>query len=424
MTARDAGARGAEARGARLAVIGAGPIGLEMALVAGAAGYDVRVYEAGRVGESLRRFGEVSLFTPFEMNSTEVTRGRLRRAGVALPPDDTILKADSLVARYLGPIASLPELQGRIHESCRVAAIARDGRSFLLRVETPEGSRFEGADVVVDASGIVERPLASGPGGLAALGEDRLGTRVDRHLLPTRADARARFGGRRVLLIGAGHSAATALSEFDAMAREGAGPARVTWVNRGAPGETGAGAGPPFLEHGDDPLPERRALAHRANAIAARVPWLETLPARTILAYEAEADGSIRVRLREPGGGEQTIAVDRVFALVGYRPDTGLYRDLRVHLCYDTDAPMALAAALLAARAADPGRAPGQGDCLTQTTHGPDTLRTTEPGFYVIGAKSYGRAPDFLLRVGYQQAGEVAELLSRARSESALEGAV
>jgi hypothetical protein len=83
---------------------------------------------------------------------------------------------------------------------------------------------------------------------------------------------------------------------------------------------------------------------------------------------------------------------------------------------------MGLAAALLAARAADPAQAAG--DCLAQTTHGPDTLRTTEPDFYVIGAKSYGRAPDFLLRVGYEQVREVAEILSRAHSENALEGAV
>jgi len=406
---------GGALKGTRLAVIGAGPVGLEMALVAGAAGYDVRVYEAGRLAEHVRRFADISLFTPFAMNSTEATRGRLRRAGAALPPDDALLTAGGLAARYLGPIASLPELQGRIHESCRVAAIGRDGRSFLLRVESPEGSRLDGADVVVDASGVVASPLATGPGGMAALREDELGGRVDRHLLPTRAEARARFGGRRVLLIGGGHSAATALTEFDAMTSEGGGPARVTWVRR-------IGEGPPFLERAGDTLPERLHLARRANSVAARATWLEAMPGRTILAYEPLADGSLRIRFRESGAREAAPVVDRVLALVGYRPDTGLYRDLRVHLCYDTDAPMALAAALLAARAADPAQAAG--DCLAQTTHGPETLRTTEPDFYVIGAKSYGRAPDFLLRVGYEQVREVAELLSRTRSENAVEGAV
>jgi hypothetical protein len=58
---------------------------------------------------------------------------------------------------------------------------------------------------------------------------------------------------------------------------------------------------------------------------------------------------------------------------------------------------------------ADPARA---GDCLAQTTHGAETLRTTEPGFFVLGAKSYGRNPDFLMRVGYGQVGELMPLLS------------
>ncbi len=404
------------AGGVRLAVIGAGPVGLEMALAADAAGYDVRVYEAGRVGAHLRRFAEIPLFTPFEMNSTAATRARLRRAGVALPPDDAILTAEELVARSLEPVASLPELRGRIHESSRVAAVARDDRAFLLRIESPEGSRFDSAEIVVDASGVAGRPLFTGPGGIEAIGEDALGDRVDRHLLPTRAAARVRFAERRVLLVGSGHSAATALAHCDAMAGEGSGPARVSWVRRGS--------GRPFPERGDDPLPERRALEHRANSIAARAPWLDSLPGRVVLAYDPLPDGSLRVRLRAPGGADEALVVDRVLALCGYRPDTDLYRELRVHLCYDTDAPMALAAALLAARAADPersGRSPVSGDCLTQTTHGPETLRTTEPGFYVIGAKSYGRAPDFLLRVGYEQVQEVAALLSHARPETLAE---
>jgi hypothetical protein len=391
-------------------------MGLEMALAADAAGYDVRVYEAGHVGAHLRRFAEIPLFTPFEMNSTAMTRERLRRAGVALPPDDAILTAEALVARYLEPVASLPELRGRVHQSSRVAAIGRDDRAFLLRVESPGGCRFDGAEIVVDASGVAERPLFTGPGGIAAIGEDALGGLVDRHLLPTRAAARARFAGRRVLLIGSGHSAATALAEFDGMAREGVGPARVSWLRRGP------GAGPPFEERSDDPLPERRALEQRANAATAGAPWLDSLPGRAVLAYELLPDGSLRVRLRAPGDGDEALVVDRVLALCGYRPDTDLYRELRVHLCYESEAPMALAAALLAARASEPGRAPGRtGDCLSQTTHGPETLRTTEPGFFVIGAKSYGRAPDFLLRVGYEQVQEVVALLALARTETLAE---
>ena len=40
------------------------------------------------------------------------------------------------------------------------------------------------------------------------------------------------------------------------------------------------------------------------------------------------------------------------------------------------------------------------GDCLTMSPSGPAALKTTEPNFYVLGAKSYGRAPTFLLLTG------------------------
>ena len=63
---------------------------------------------------------------------------------------------------------------------------------------------------------------------------------------------------------------------------------------------------------------------------------------------------------------------------------------------------MNLAAALLASPSAD---------CLVQTSQGVDTLRTPEPDFYILGQKSYGRNPTFLMRVGWEQIDEVFSLL-------------
>ncbi|MCZ6778997.1 MAG: hypothetical protein O7F16_08495 [Acidobacteria bacterium] len=86
--------------------------------------------------------------------------------------------------------------------------------------------------------------------------------------------------------------------------------------------------------------------------------------------------------------------VDRVIANVGYRPDRSLYEELQVHECYATQGPMRLAAALLGE---------GSADCLGQTSHGADSLRNPEPDFFILGAKSYGRNPHFLLTVGHAQ---------------------
>ena len=99
-------------------------------------------------------------------------------------------------------------------------------------------------------------------------------------------------------------------------------------------------------------------------------------------------------------GATEEIVVDRILALNGGVGDHGLYRQLQVHECYATCGPMNLAAALL-------GEAGAGGDCLAVVAHGPDTLRTPEPGFFILGAKSYGRSSRFLLSVGWRQVDDV-----------------
>ena len=410
----------------RVAVIGGGPTGLEAALALARRGYDVTVYEAGRVGEHLRRFEWVRLFTPFAMNSSEAGREGVRASGGALPAENAILTAGELADGYLEPLARIPELHGRVRERARVTAIGREGltkgagivatgdrtrvgRPFLLRLaEGGRPERFERADAVIDASGVYATPRATGPGGLPALGEDTLGDRIERHIPDVAGLGRARFAGRRVLLVGHGHSAATALLGFQALADEG-NEATVTWVHRGT-----APSADPFPVVADDPLPERRGLATQANAIARGARWLSGCAGAVVESYEP-VEGAIRVTLRDGSGAASTLDVDRVLALTGYRPDTSLARELQIHLCYASDAPMALAVALLTATLASPATA---GDCLSQTAHGAETLRTPEPGYFILGAKSYGRNSNFILSVGRTQIEEVASLLDAERAEA------
>jgi len=49
----------------------------------------------------------------------------------------------------------------------------------------------------------------------------------------------------------------------------------------------------------------------------------------------------------------------------------------------------------------------GGGDCLAQTSHGVDSLLNPEPGFFILGSKSYGRNNTFLVRTGWEQVEEV-----------------
>jgi hypothetical protein len=65
---------------------------------------------------------------------------------------------------------------------------------------------------------------------------------------------------------------------------------------------------------------------------------------------------------------------------------------------------MNLSAALLGASAS--------ADCLDQKSLGADTLKNPEPNFFIIGNKSYGRNPTFLINVGLNQIEEVFSLIT------------
>ena len=408
----------------RIAIVGAGPVGLELALRARVEGNDVVVYEAASVGEHFLRYGPARLFTPFHMNATELGRSSLRAAGVTLPAEDEILTGAELRERYLLPLARLHELSGAISEGARVRAIAREGftkgrsvdgaaggarekRPFLLRIEgTP---RLERADVVIDASGVYATPNATGPSGLPAIGEESLGASLEHGLPDVLGEARPRYAGKRILLVGDGRSAANAIADLDELVRSGGegGRTRVEWVHR----ERGGRAFSPVPAAELDQLPVLREPDRRVGRIARESAWIQRHQGATIRSYRALPSGPIEVTLADATGKERLLEVDRVLALVGYRPDLSIFRELQVHLCYTSEGPMALAAAILSSQGGDPVSAKG---CLDQVSHGPESLKSPEPGFYVLGAKSYGRNPNFLLALGHQQIEDVMTLLGAA----------
>jgi thioredoxin reductase len=398
-------------------------VGLEAALRARVEGYEVALYEAASVGEHFRRYGPVRLFTPFHRNSTELGRARLRAAGVKLPAEDEILTGAQLRERYLLPLAGLEELSGAVVEGARVSAIAREGftkgrsgdsradRPFLLRIEDSSGPRLERADAVIDASGVYATPNATGPGGLTAIGEESLGASLEHGIPDLLGEARSRYAGKRILLVGDGRSAANAIADLDELRQPGGegGRTRVDWVHR----ERGGSAFSPIPQAELDQLPVLRELDERAGRIARESTWIQRHEGATIRSYRVLPSGQIEVTLADEAGKERRLEVDRVLALVGYRPDLSIFRELQIHLCYASEGPMALAAAILSSQAGDPASAKG---CLDQVPHGPESLKSPEPDFYVLGAKSYGRNPNFLVSLGHRQIEDVMTLLGAAEA--------
>ncbi len=366
----------------RVAIVGAGPIGLMAALEAEARGLAATVLEQGAVGDALRRWGPTRLFSPLAMNVT----ARARALADAALDDGALLTGPEMAERVLVPVARA--LGAKVRTGCRVRAIGRarmtrgdfaghalrDERPFRLLVETAAGEEVVEADAVLDASGVYGRPVAVGAGGLPAPGERALGERPIRDLgaLDRR---RGELAGRRVLLVGHGHSAANALAVLEGLG------AAVTWATR-SPNLR------PCVEVACDPLPERARVAAHANALAAAPPpWL-TVERRAQVESFADEDGQVRAAL----GGGRAALVDAVVALTGYRPDLSFLSELQLEI-----SPVSEGAARLHRAVASIT------DCLSVPSVTPADLASGERGFHLIGAKSYGRSRSFLLQTGLAQ---------------------
>ena len=409
----------------QIAIIGAGPIGLEAALYGIEAGCDVNVFERGRVATNVNDWGHVRLFSPFALNASEWGCRALREndPGCEIPASDAVLTGREFLERYLEPLSQLPQLNGRIHEKTEVRAVGRSqtwkgdliGQSSraddcfqLLLWESGNshgGERIAHADFVLDCSGTYPHHNWVGAGGIPCVGETASLTDDDYRLPDILGSQRAEFSGKRTLVFGSGFSAATAVVSIAELAASDV-ATRAIWLTR-------SDRTPPMTVIENDALPERARLVDAANRLAldgsneSHVDWR---PGRLVIAIKRSSNEdsylvrSPSIHEGEPAKGRNDeFVVDRVIANVGYRPHRRLYEELQVHECYATDAPIKLAAALLGETSSD---------CLSQTSQGIDTLRNPEPGFFILGSKSYGRDSRFLLKVGFEQIQDVFELIS------------
>ncbi|MET0556820.1 MAG: NAD(P)-binding domain-containing protein [Vicinamibacteria bacterium] len=380
-----------------VAVIGAGPVGLAAAAHLVARGATPLVIEAGpAVGASVSKWGHVRIFSPWRYDVDAAAAALLGASGWVRPPDDEHPTGHDLVERYLRPLAALPELAPHIRLDTRVVGISRqgldrtktDGRArvpFVLRVETDGVATDVLARAVIDASGTYEAPNPLGGNGLPAVGEAALAERISYGIPDVLGRERARYAGRRVLVVGSGHSAFNVLLDLEALA-EAAPGTRIVWAIRREDPTDVFGGGE------RDQLAERGRLGARVRSLVERG-VLQLAAGCAITRIDATPAGIVA------RSGERLLpAVDEVVAVTGFRPDVAMLRELRVEVDAVVESPRALA----------PLIDPNLHSCGSVPPHGALELAHPEPDFYVVGMKSYGRAPTFLMLTGYEQVRSVA----------------
>lgn len=400
----------AKVQGLKLAILGAGPIGLEAALAARQAGLPVTLIERGaQVASHVRRWGHVKLFSPFGMNATAAGKAAIRAAEPKreLPGEQDLLTGREHSDAYLQPLAKTLEdslrleteivhigKAGYLKDDC--PGDARRGQSpFRLLARHKGKEEMLEADVVIDCTGTYGQHRWLGAGGIPALGEQAAENSIAYGLEDILGERKNHYAGKNVLVVGSGYSAATSVSSLATLA-EAHPDTWTVWLTRGSSTQ-------PIKRVPGDPLKDRDRLAVRANTLATRGEGnLEFHNQTRIDALEPLGQGW---RVHAIAAGKpRTFDVERIIANVGFSPDNGLYRELQVHECYASLGPMNLAAMLLKH---------GSADCLAIPAAGAQTLKNPEPNFFILGAKSYGRSSAFLLKAGFDQVREVFTLIGK-----------
>jgi thioredoxin reductase len=381
-------------------VIGAGPLGLAAAAQLLESGLNPLVLEAGDgPASAVEQWAHVRSFSPWP-ELIDPAAARLLEPTGWTAPESGFPTGREWIDRYLAPLAGA--LGKRVQYGARVQAVSRLGRDRLVspgRAETPfvvhvnSSAGSEGrvqARAVIDASGTWGQPNPAGADGVPAIGEKAAAASgVLSYIPPTLAQASA-LAGKHVVVVGSGHSAMTAVIQLGEVARQDP-STTVTWVlRRGVSDDTfGGGAA--------DELPERGALGVRSKEAvqAARVSLLTGFRTERI----EVVDGRAIVTAED---GRALAPADHVVVLTGFRPDLSFLSEMRIELDPILQAPIKLAGSI----------DPNMHSCGSVSPHGAAELAHPEPDLYIVGMKSYGRAPTFLAMTGYEQARSIAAELA------------
>jgi thioredoxin reductase len=385
-----------------IAILGAGPVGLAAAAHLSERGLPFVIFEQGpSVGASIQQWGHVRVFSPWRTNIDHAAQRLLERDGWKAPDPAAYPTGAEIVEDYLTPLSRLDAIEPNLRLAQRVLGVTRHGvdklrdddradHPFVITTAHPDGVTRTLARAVIDATGTWLTPNPIGAEGIYAVGETQAARRIAYGIPDVRGADRDRYAGRRVAVVGSGHSAKHAIRELATLAKEAAGTS-VTWVVRRSEHEK------LFGNLVDTRLPQRGKLGADALELVegGTVHLEDGFRVERVDVHDAE------IHLTSADGCEVG-PFDEIIAATGFRPDFGFVRELRLDLDPWVESTRALA----------PLIDPNIHSCGSVPPHGAAELAHPEHGFFAIGAKSYGRAPTFLMATGYEQARSVVAKLA------------
>lgn len=388
-----------------VAIIGAGPIGLAAAAHLVSRGIPFELFEGGdKIASNLDTYRHVRLFSPWMYNIDSTAASLLDEgAGWRRPQADALPTAGEVIDDYLLPLSRLASIAPYLHLNARVLGVSRLGfdkvktkgresAPFVLRVQIANGIEEFRASAVIDATGTWSQPAPLGANGLPAIGEIENASQIRYGMPDILGQERSHYLGRKVLVVGSGHSAVGNLLALAELADQDS-TTHIVWAIRGQNMSKVFGGGEA------DGLPARGALGLRLRKLIdeGRLEVHQGFEVRTISRYADQLNVEAS-NLGLPG----IYRIDRIVGATGARPDLGITQELRTQHDPILDSTIQLASLI----------DPNEHSCGSVRPHGHRELSHPETNFYAIGAKSYGRAPNFLMATGYEQARSVVAALA------------
>ncbi len=383
-----------------VAIIGAGPVGLAAAAHLSLAGEAFILLEKGsEVAENIKSWQHVRLFSPWQYNVDKAAKQLLLKSGWTMPEESILPTGQEIRAMYLQPLANLPEIKPFISFNTTVVGISkknhdkmksasRDSAPFVLYTEQNGKTERILASAVIDATGTWATPNPVHAENVWTSAEQKLADKIF-YGIPNVKSLNDRYKGKRVAVIGGGHSAINTILELEKLE-----DVEIIWVLRKKRVEEAYGG------EEKDALAARGELGSRIHTLV-NEGKIKVFTPFYIEELTQTSDGII-IKGDGPTGEHQLPAVDEIIANTGSRPDFSFLKEIRLSIDSTVESVEALA----------PLIDPNEHSCGTVRPHGELELRHPESGFYIVGMKSYGRAPTFLMATGYEQVRSIVAYLT------------
>lgn len=388
-----------------VAIIGAGPIGLAAAANLAERGeYFILIESGSHVGHNISDWGHVRLFSPWQFNIDKAAARLLSKHGWIAPSPHVLPTGKELLEQYLLPLADLPEIKSQLNLNTKVLAISRkdtdkmkselrESNPFVIYAEVNGILQHHEAKAVIDASGTWGHSNPIYASGIWTDEEESLSVNIYYGIPDIQGKDKGRYVGKSIAVVGGGHSALNTLLDL-AKLKEANPDMNIVWIMRKNRVEDAYGG------EANDQLEARGELGSRIHHLVNSEQIQVITPFK--IQKLSRSGGKITISGENKEGSRDLQGIDEIIVNTGSRPDFSFLRELRLSIDQATESIETLA----------PLIDPNVHSCGTVRPHGERELRHSEKDFYIVGMKSYGRAPTFLMATGYEQVRSVVAYLS------------